>query len=255
MVWRMVKAEKGGLLHDSGHAIGRGRVSTQPIQSSSGTRVIDLNRQRFGDRGQKVFMNSSSHRCGLAGHYPSLIWSQAGGPPKEGLLSGVVSVPCHNIAICLSWNPRWLQSYCKQNDLEQNQIQNRGRDAKLLQFFLHSWVQDGVSAFQQKQFEYLLHLYYSFLFLGGGVGVGLGFLSFILQEDDSLCCPGWPQTQSSCLHTNENKTFWWQAIIFILGPASLSLTPRETGQHHLPWWLHLTEGASGPKEFRKVVKL
>jgi hypothetical protein len=29
----MVKAEKGGLLHSSGHAVGRGRVSTQLIFS------------------------------------------------------------------------------------------------------------------------------------------------------------------------------------------------------------------------------
>jgi hypothetical protein len=29
----MVKIEKGGLLHSLGHAVGRGRISTQPIFS------------------------------------------------------------------------------------------------------------------------------------------------------------------------------------------------------------------------------
>jgi hypothetical protein len=73
-----------------------------------------------------------SHSCDLVGHYLSpcsgrgsrvVIWSQAG-----GLLLGVVSVPCHeDVKNLSSWNPRWLQSDCKENGLEQRQIQNGGQ--------------------------------------------------------------------------------------------------------------------------------
>jgi hypothetical protein len=39
---------------------------------------------------------------------------------------------------------------------QSRQIQNRGRDTKLLLFLVNSWAQEGVSAFQKKQFENLL---------------------------------------------------------------------------------------------------
>jgi hypothetical protein len=43
---------------------------------------------------------------------------------------GVVSVPCHeDVIICLSWDPVWLQSDCKENGLEQRQTQKWRRDA------------------------------------------------------------------------------------------------------------------------------
>jgi hypothetical protein len=50
----MVKAEKGGLLHDSGYVMGRGTVSTQLIFSlRQGTDMsYRLNTQRTGDGGQ-----------------------------------------------------------------------------------------------------------------------------------------------------------------------------------------------------------
>jgi hypothetical protein len=50
-----------------------------------------------------------------------------------------------------------LQSECKENGLEQRQTQNGGWDAKLLLFLVNSCVQEGVSVFQQKQFEHFLH--------------------------------------------------------------------------------------------------
>jgi hypothetical protein len=76
--------------------------------------------------------------------------------PEEGLLLGVVSVPCHkHIIICLSWNPRGLQSDCSENGLEQRQIQNGGEMPCFSPKLVNSWAQ-GVSAFQQKQFDHLL---------------------------------------------------------------------------------------------------
>jgi hypothetical protein len=52
----------------------------------------------------------------------------------EGVLLGVVSVPCHGEVMnhsCPSLIPRWLQGDCRENGSEQRQIQNGGRDAML----------------------------------------------------------------------------------------------------------------------------
>jgi hypothetical protein len=49
-----------------------------------------------------------------------------------------------------------LQSDCKESGLEQRQIQNGSREAKLLLFLVNLCAQEGVSAFQQKQFEHFL---------------------------------------------------------------------------------------------------
>jgi hypothetical protein len=71
----MVKAEKGGLLHASGHATGRGRVSTQLIFShlQGADTSYRLNRQKNWGQGTKVcIVNSSCHRCVPVDHYLSL---------------------------------------------------------------------------------------------------------------------------------------------------------------------------------------
>jgi hypothetical protein len=111
-----VKTEKD-LLHGLGHAVGKDRVSAQPIFGllRIQTRVLCLDRQKTGG-GDKRYaqLNNSSHRCNLVGHDLS---SRSGtGPrvvikrvvhPEDTILLGVVSVTCYeNVIICLSWNPR-----------------------------------------------------------------------------------------------------------------------------------------------------
>jgi hypothetical protein len=62
----MVKAEKGGLLHSSGHAVGRGRLSTQLILRH--LRGIGLSKQKnWGGRGQgiKLFFKQSQSQVWL----------------------------------------------------------------------------------------------------------------------------------------------------------------------------------------------
>jgi hypothetical protein len=109
--------------------------------------------------------------CVLVNHYlgpysgrgsRAVIWiycQVAGGQPWGRSVEGgfcVLSWRCH---ICLSWNPRWLQSDCKENCLEQRQVHG-GRDTKP-PVFSNSWAQEGVSTFRQKQFEHLSHHYLS----------------------------------------------------------------------------------------------
>jgi hypothetical protein len=70
--------------------------------------------------------------------------------PKKGRLLGAVSVPYHEDVICLSWNPRRLQSDCKENGLEQRQIQNGGKDVKLFLFLVNLSVQVRSQCFSTK---------------------------------------------------------------------------------------------------------
>jgi hypothetical protein len=67
-----------------------------------------------------------------------------------------------------------IQGDCKENGLEQRLLQNEGKDAKFLLFLVNSWAQEEVSAFQQKQFEYLLQ--FPLMFKHSSVLRELGFL-------------------------------------------------------------------------------
>jgi hypothetical protein len=111
----MVKEEKGGLLHGLGHALGRGRVSTQLIFSHLRvqTWVIGLSRQKNEEGGPwqetKVWIVKQSQsqvcsawplsqsKCSRKGS-GVVIWvycQLTGGPSWGKFTVGVVSVPCH----------------------------------------------------------------------------------------------------------------------------------------------------------------
>jgi hypothetical protein len=71
--------EKGGLLHNLGHAMGKGRVNPLPTSSYLwGTdRGINLNRQKLFNRQKVCIVKQCNHRCvpmvqwGLGDHYLS----------------------------------------------------------------------------------------------------------------------------------------------------------------------------------------
>jgi hypothetical protein len=138
----MVKAEKGGLLHGLGHALGRGRVSTQLIFSHLlGTE--GLSRQKNWRQGTKVWIVKQSQSkvwYGWSHDWQSQqFWSGS---------SGKLSVPCHKDLSVLSFLK--LQSDYKENGLEQRKIQNGGRDAKLFLFLVNSWAQGRSQCFSAK---------------------------------------------------------------------------------------------------------
>jgi hypothetical protein len=176
----MVKAEKGSLLHTSGRAMGRGRVSTQLIFSHLGvqTWATGLRRQKNWGQGTKVCIvkQSQSHvwfgwshdwwgqqtwsgRWSSSYHLKGVIWvlferiilAQDNCPHCDG-----GSSRWHQFLVikmyqfCPFWNPTWLQSDCKENGLEQRQIQNGGRDAKLLLCLVNSYAQIRNQCFSAK---------------------------------------------------------------------------------------------------------
>jgi hypothetical protein len=148
----MVKAEKD-LLLGSGHAMGRVNPSSTifGIQTWS----IGLSRQRTGSRRQRYAETVRSQVWPGWSWSQTLFWErfqerlQQVVHPEEGLLLDIVSIPCCGDVTCLSRNPRWLQSNCKEHGLEQKQIQNGDRDAKLL-FLVTLWIQVRSQCFSAK---------------------------------------------------------------------------------------------------------
>jgi hypothetical protein len=114
------------------HGKRQSKHSAHPQPSDTGCRSEYTKELGAGD---KVCINSPSHRCDPLGHYLSScsgtgLLSRVGQVvhADEALLLGVVSASCHeDVILCLSWNPRWLQGDCKENGLEQRQIQNGGQ--------------------------------------------------------------------------------------------------------------------------------
>jgi hypothetical protein len=72
-------AEKGGLLHGSGHAVGRGKVSTELILSHLQSTEMSYRFKWTKNWGQeaKRMHKLFSHRCGLVGHV-SLCFGRGG---------------------------------------------------------------------------------------------------------------------------------------------------------------------------------
>jgi hypothetical protein len=67
----MVKTEKGGLFHGSGHAVGRGRIGTQLIFSHLQGADMSYRFKYTKDLGagdkMVCIVKQFSHRCGLVG--------------------------------------------------------------------------------------------------------------------------------------------------------------------------------------------
>jgi hypothetical protein len=80
--------------------------------------------------------------------------------PQEGLLLGIVSVPYYKDIVSdssPSFIPRWLQGDCREWFRTKIDTKMEDRCHAFLLLLVNLWAQEGVSAFQQKQFEQLLY--------------------------------------------------------------------------------------------------
>jgi hypothetical protein len=109
---------KGDLLHGSGHTVGRGRVSLQPIFSLVQTWAIGLNRQGTGGRGQGIALWGQFHPDSKATQRPDSSW-QSTGNEKEQTISRSINVLICRMRVWQSHDILGMWSPCQLGEAEE----------------------------------------------------------------------------------------------------------------------------------------